>query len=93
MSGAARPRKAAVQAILTGPVLEHMEASRRGLPFVGGPLPAAELQEAADVVARLYRLDALMQRIASGVASVNEVHTLVMSVWAGGFKAGAEHAS
>ena len=86
-----RERPAVVRQILSGPVLEHLETMRQRRPFVGSPLAEADLQETADAVARMFRLVELMERIASRRASANQVHSLVMAVWAGGFKAGVEY--
>jgi len=82
-----------VRRILSGAVLEHLEAIRRERPFAGSPLSEADLQETADAVARMFRLVELMARIANGEASGNHLHSLVMAVWAGGFKAGVRYAS
>jgi len=81
-----------VRRILSGPVLEHLEAVRAARPFVGSPLSEADLQETADAVARMFRLVELMERIARRRASANQLHSLVMAVWAGGFKAGVHFA-
>ena len=85
-----RQRPAVVRQILSGPVLKYLEAVRQQRPFVGSPLSEADLQETADAAAWMLRLVELMERITSRRASANQVHSLVMAVWAGGFKAGVE---
>ena len=76
-----------VRGILCGAVLEHLVAIRRG----GRPLSEADLQETSEAVARMFRLVELMARIVGGEPSGNQLHSLVMAVWAGGFKAGVQH--
>ena len=86
-------RPAVVRQILTGSVLEHLEAIRREQPFVGSPLSEAHLQETADAAARMFRVVQLHDRIAAGTATQNELFSVLMAVWAGGFKAGADYVS
>jgi len=86
------PRNDVLYAILNGPVMDHHRDCEAGRPFAGGPLPAEEILQLADLVAKMYRLDKLAMRIARGLAAPYELHTLVATVWAGGFKAGAEYA-
>jgi len=80
-----------VWGIHCGAVLERLGVIRRGRRFVGSPLSEADLQEAADAVARMFRLVELMAWIVGGEASGNQLHSLVMAVWPGGFKAGVQH--
>ena len=86
------PRPGVLDAILRGPVIDHHRASAEGEPFSGGPLPADDIRLLADLVAQTYRLDKMSMRIERGLAAPYELHTLIAVVWAGGFKAGAEHA-
>jgi len=39
----------------------------------------------------MFRLVEFMARIVGGEAFGNQLHGLVMAVWAGGFKAGVQH--
>lgn len=58
---------------------------------IGSPLSETDLQAAAGAVAWMFRLVEFMARIVGGEAFGNQLHGLVMAVWAGGFKAGVQH--
>jgi hypothetical protein len=88
------PHSDSVREILDYALDHHSALCDGDGPFTGAPISPADLQDAANTVARFFRLDDIARRIALGESGgASELHTLVMTVWAGGFKAGARYAS